>query len=237
MAVCEHFFPDHDALIDALVSRIVRILERGVDENDKATLLVSGGSTPVPLFDALSQEDMPWRHVQCALVDERWVPEHHEASNTALVRKHLLRGKARHARFQRTYVDDTDVESRVATLNERGFWRDLAPTVCILGMGGDLHTASIFPGADHTVRALSDLAPAVMRTYPTGTPDNPPFDRVTLTMPVLKRATEVILLIKGDAKRERYEHAKTLSADDAPDAPIASLIHDRDVRLEVYGSP
>ena len=237
MAVCEHFFPDHDALIDALTSRIVRCLERGIAENDKASLLVSGGSTPVPLFKALAQEDMGWRHVQCALVDERWVPEHHEASNTALVREHLLRGKARHARFQRTYVDDTDVAARVAALNERTFWRDLSPTVGILGMGGDLHTASIFPGAEHTGPALAADAPSVLHTYPTGTPGNPPFDRVTLSMAALKRTGELVLLMHGDAKRKRYEHAKSLSLEQAVDAPIAALIHDPNVRLEVYGSP
>lgn len=237
MAVCEHFFPDHDALLDTLVSRIVRCLERGIAEHDKASLLLSGGSTPVPLFDALSGEEMAWRNVQCALVDERWVPETHEQSNTALVRAHLLRDRARHARFQRMYVDDKSVEERVEDLNGRSFWRDLTPTVAILGMGGDLHTASIFPGADHTAGALSPDAPTLMHTYPTGTPGNPPFDRITLTMPAIKRATEVILLIRGDAKRERYEHAKTLGEGDAEGAPIAALIADRDVRLEVYGSP
>ena len=237
MAVCEHFFPDHETLLDALSSRIVRCLERGIAEQDRATLLVSGGSTPMPLFDALAKEDMAWRHVHCALVDERWVPEDHEASNTALVREHLLTGNARHVRFQRTYVDDVSVADRVAALNERSFWRDLAPTVALLGMGGDLHTASIFPNADHTAAALAPDAPTLMHTYPTGTPGNPPFDRVTLTAAALKRSGELILLMRGDGKRERYEHAKTLTIDDASRAPIAALIHDPDIRLEVYGSP
>lgn len=237
MAVCEHFFPDHAALLDTLVSRIQRCLERGISETDKATFLVSGGSTPVPLFESLARSDIAWRHVSCALVDERWVPEEHEASNTALVREHLLRDKARHARFQRTWVKDKSAEERVAELNERGFWRDLEPTVAIIGMGGDLHTASIFPDADHTVTALAPTAPTLLHTYPTGTPSNPPFDRVTLSRVALARARELILLIRGDAKRERYEYAKTLSLDDAPHAPIVALLSDPDVRVEVYGSP
>ncbi|MFK7886477.1 MAG: 6-phosphogluconolactonase [Gammaproteobacteria bacterium] len=237
MAVCEHFFPDHASLLDMLVSRIERCLERGISENDKATFMISGGSTPKPLFELLSKSEIAWRHVSCALVDERWVAEDHEASNTALVREHLLRDKARHARFQRTWVDDKTVEERVAQLNERGFWRDLEPTVTILGMGSDLHTASIFPDADHTVTALAPTAPTLLHTYPTGTPTNPPFDRVTLSRNAIARSSELILLLRGDEKRERYEYAKTLTPDNASSAPIVALLSDPDLRVEVYGSP
>ncbi len=237
MTVCEHFFDDHAALVDALTSRITRCLERGIMEGGRSTLLVSGGSTPVPLFQSLAASDIAWRHVSCALVDERWVPEDHEASNTALVREHLLCDNARHARFQRTYVADVDVDERVATMLERGFWRDLSPTVCIVGMGGDLHTASIFPNADHTAAALADDAPALLHTFPTGTPANPPLDRVTLSRRVLAQSTELVLLLRGAEKRERYEHAKTLTLDDAPGAPIVALLADPFVRVEVYASP
>ncbi len=237
MAVCEHFFDSHDALLDTLCARITRCLERGIAENDRATLLLSGGSTPVPLFEALSKEDLAWRHVTSALVDERWVPEDDNASNAALVRKHLLQNNARYARFQRTYVDDMSVDERVAALLERGFWRDIAPTVTVLGMGGDLHTASIFPDADHTQAALADDAPSLLHTFPTGTPANPPLDRITLSMAALARSTELVLLLRGEQKRERYQYAKKLPANAATGAPIVALLANPEVRVEVYASP
>lgn len=237
MAVCEHFFDSHDALLDTLTSRIERCLQRDIDERERATLLVSGGSTPIPLFDALAGADLPWRQVSCALVDERWVPEDHTASNAALVRNHLLQGKAARARFERTFLADVTVEERVAALNQRAFWRDLVPTVAIIGMGGDLHTASIFPGAAHTLAALAKDAPALLHTYPTGTPGNPPFDRVTLSARVLAGARELVLLLRGADKMERYEYARSLSIDDAPNAPIVALLADPAVRVEVYASP
>ena len=104
-------------------------------------------------------------------------------------------------------------------------------------MGGDLHTASIFPNADHTRAALAADAPTLLHTYPTGTPANPPFDRVTLSARVLASAGELVLLLRGDEKRERYEHAKSLALDEAPGAPIVALLADPDVRTEVYASP
>ncbi len=120
---------------------------------------------------------------------------------------------------------------------QRGFWRDLAPTVAVVGMGGDLHTASIFPNADHTVAALADDAPSLMHTFPTGTPANPPLDRITLSMAALARSGELVLLLRGAEKRERYEHAKKLPADAALGAPIVALLANPDVRVEVYASP
>jgi 6-phosphogluconolactonase len=237
MAVCEHFFGSHEELLDMLTARIERCLQRDIDENEKATLLVSGGSTPVPLFDALAATDLPWRQVSCALVDERWVPEDHTASNAALVRRHLLQGKARRARFERTFVPDIDVDERVAALNGRTFWQELRPTVAVIGMGGDLHMASIFPDADHTQAALAPDAPTLLHTYPTGTPSNPPFDRVTLSARVLASARELVLLLRGAEKIERYEYAKTLGLDDARGAPIVALLANPAVRVEVYASP
>lgn len=237
MPVCEHFYPDRVTLWDAMASRVARCLQRSVSEGERATLLVSGGSSPLPLFEALSVEELAWRQIDVGLVDERWVPETHPASNTARVRGHLLQNAARQARFQRTYVPDTAASERAATMNERAFWTGLVPAVSVLGMGSDFHTASIFPNAEHTARALADDAPAILHTFPTGTPDNPPFDRVTVTAPVLKRSRELMLLILGDEKRERYESAKNMDAANVVAAPIVSFMHTQDVRLEVYGAP
>src|SRR5690606_40941738 len=60
-----------------------------------ATLVVSGGRSPVPFFEALAQQALPWAQVLVSLADERWVPVNHAGSNEALVRRHLLRGAAR----------------------------------------------------------------------------------------------------------------------------------------------
>lgn len=237
MSVCEHLFDDKRALVESLSRRVAGRLTRAVEVHGEARLFVSGGGTPVALFEALSEMSLPWRQVTVALVDERWVDEDHPASNARLVRTHLLQNHARAARFAPSFRADADIDTAVARMNERGPWSESAPTVAHLGMGGDLHTASIFPGTDHAGPALAANAPAVMRTEPTESPSNPPYPRVTLTRPVLASARLLFLLIEGEDKLARYRQARALKADDAPGAPIVAFMTDPRVTLEVYGSP
>lgn len=230
-------FERKSALVTALAERVAQRLEQAVEVHGEASLFVSGGGTPVALFEALSDMALSWRQITVALVDERWVDEDHPASNARLVRSHLLQGKARTARFAPSYRADMDSVTAVARMNARGPWSEAPPTVAHIGMGSDLHTASIFPGTAHAPLALAEDAPPVMRTEPTESPANPPYPRVTLTRPALARARLLFLLIEGEEKLARYRYARTLAAASAPDAPIVAFMTDPHVTLEVYGSP
>jgi 6-phosphogluconolactonase len=90
-------------------------------------------------------------------------------------------------------------------------------SVLLLGMGADMHTASLFPGADNLAAALDDNAPPLMamRADAAGEP------RVTLTAPVLKGAMSIHVLITGREKREAIERAAHL---DAMEAPIRTVL-------------
>ncbi len=237
MAVCEHLFELKDDLVVALSSRIARRLQSAIDCDGRASLFVSGGSTPVALFQALADEDIDWGAVTIGLVDERWVDESHEASNTALVREHLLAGRAGAATYWPIYRGG-DVERAVEDVR-----RDLpvapgqGPTVAHIGLGGDLHTASIFPGGESTPEALRDDGPGVTHMYPTGTPANAPYHRITLTKAVLGRAGLLVLLMEGENKLESYRAARDLPADAAADVPIAAFLADPRIDVEVYWSP
>lgn len=85
-------------------------------------------------------------------------------------------------------------------------------SVLLLGMGTDMHTASLFPGADRLEEALAPTAPILlpMRAEAAGEP------RITLTAPVLRGAFNIHILITGAEKRAALERAMTLSPMEAP---------------------
>lgn len=177
----------------------------------RATLSVPGGTTPGPVFDLLAQEDLDWARVSVVLNDERWVGEDSPRSNTRLLRERLLQGHAAKARLVPLYAPLFEPEEAMELLGQ-GIARHLPISVLLLGMGEDMHTASLFPGADRLAEALAPDAPVLMalRADAAGEP------RITLTAPVLRGAQNIHVLITGLAKRKALERAARLSDAEAP---------------------
>ncbi|WP_444431354.1 6-phosphogluconolactonase [Rhodobacter capsulatus] len=174
------------------------------------TLCVPGGTTPGPVFDILSGLDLDWARVWVMLNDERWVDETSPRSNTALLRNRLLRGLRRWPIWCR-FTPPPQRPRRLEELSH-GVRSALPLTVLMLGMGADMHTASLFPGADRLAEALAPDAPPVMalRAEAAGEP------RITLTAPVLRAAMHCHLLITGAEKRAALERAASLPETEAP---------------------
>lgn len=204
-------YPDREFLMLGLANTIAGQLADFLRREGKATLSVPGGTTPGPIFDTLSGVDLDWANVAVVLNDERWVPESSERSNTRLLRERLLRGRATQARLLPLYAPADEPEEMLAAL-EDGLRPYLPISVLLLGMGADMHTASLFPGADRLEEALSPNAPILlpMRAEAAGEP------RVTLTARVLREAFNIHLLITGAEKRAALERAMTLTPMEAP---------------------
>jgi 6-phosphogluconolactonase len=204
-------YPDREFLMLGLANTIAGQLADFLRREGKATLSVPGGTTPGPIFDTLSGVDLDWANVAVVLNDERWVPETSERSNTRLVRERLLRGRAAQARLVPLYAPADQPEEMLEAL-EDGLKPHLPISVLLLGMGADMHTASLFPGADRLEEALSASAPLLlpMRAEAAGEP------RITLTAPVLRGAFNIHILITGPEKREALERAMTLTPQEAP---------------------
>lgn len=204
-------YPDREFLMLGLANKIAGQLADFLRREGKATLSVPGGTTPGPIFDTLSGVDIDWANVAVVLNDERWVPESSERSNTRLVRERLLRGRAAQARLVPLYAPAEQPEEMLDAL-EDGLKPHLPISVLLLGMGADMHTASLFPGADRLEEALSATAPLLlpMRAEAAGEP------RITLTAPVLRGAFNIHILITGQEKREALERAMTLTPSEAP---------------------
>lgn len=204
-------YPDRDLMMLRLADVIAGQLGEFLRRDGKATFSVPGGTTPGPIFDTLSGVDLDWQNVAVVLNDERWVPESSDRSNTRLVRQRLIRGKAAQARLIPLYAPAETPEVMLPAL-EDGLRPHLPISVLLLGMGADMHTASLFPGADRLDEALSASAPLLlpMRAEAAGEP------RVTLTAPVLKGAFHTHILITGAEKRAALERAQSLPPNEAP---------------------
>lgn len=204
-------YPDRELLYLALANRIAAELGDFLRREGRASLCVPGGGTPGPVFDILSGVDLDWANVSVFLNDERWVPESSPRSNTRLLRERLLRGRAQVARLVPMRAETAAPEAALAELCA-GIVPHLPVSVLLLGMGEDMHTASLFPGGDRLAEALSPDAPPLMpmRAEGAGEP------RVTLTAPALQGAMHVHLLILGPAKRAALERAQTLPPEAAP---------------------
>ncbi|MPQ94806.1 6-phosphogluconolactonase [Thioclava sp. JE_KL1] len=204
-------YPDREMLMMGLADRIASQLRASINNEGRATLSVPGGSTPGPIFDILSDIDLDWSKVAVLLNDERWVPESSERSNTRLIRARLLRGRAAAATLVPLYAEAERPEDKMEELAE-GIAPHLPISVLLLGMGADMHTASLFPGADRLKEALSNDAPILlpMRAEAAGEP------RITLSAPVLRDAMYTHILITGAEKREAIEKAERLPVEQAP---------------------
>jgi len=204
-------YPDAEMLALNLSDRLASDLGAALRHEERVLFAVPGGTSPGPVFDALSAVRLDWDRVDLILTDERWVPETSERSNTALVRQRLLTGHAAAARYLPMRADTETPEEALDALSEE-LRKRLPVSVMLLGMGSDMHCASLFPGADRLADALKPDAPPLMAMRAPGAPE----PRVTMTAPVLSGAMSCHLVITGAEKRAALQRARKLPPEEAP---------------------
>ncbi|MES0861113.1 6-phosphogluconolactonase [Ruegeria sp. SCPT10] len=210
-------YADRDMLAIDVANMLAGELEAALLHNETIALAVPGGTTPGPVFDVLCAADLEWDRVRVMPTDERCVPADSERSNERLIRQRLLTNRASAAQYIPLYVPGTAPETALPEIESL-----IAPvlplSVLVLGMGEDMHTASLFPGMEGLEAALDSHAPtlAVARTQVQPEP------RITLTGPVLDGALSKHLIIFGAAKRDALERAMALPPEEAPIAAVLS---------------
>jgi len=219
------------ALTQNFAGKIADALREGITANGKASLVVSGGRTPVDLFTLLARQELDWSKVVITLADERWVSPDNSASNEKTVRNNLLQGPALAATFI-GLKNDAASPFEGASATEVALQQLPRPIdVVILGMGDDGHTASLFPGAANLAEAL-DLDSG--RTCLGMTPLPAPLDRITLTLPVLLDSRNIYLYLNGEAKRDVYERAE--KGTDVNEMPVRAVLNQQQTPVSVYWS-
>lgn len=195
-------YPNRQALFQGLADVVADQLQTALSAKGHATFAVPGGTTPAPFFEILRKKPLDWASVSIMLTDERFVAETSDRSNTRLLRETLLQDAASKALFVPMYQRASQPEAVLDYLSQH-ISAALPLDVCVLGMGADMHTASLFPGADLLDQALSETAPVLLAMRAPGAPE----PRMTLTAPVLRGAKSVHVLIAGGEKRVAYNTA------------------------------
>ncbi|NIB43044.1 6-phosphogluconolactonase [Pseudomaricurvus alkylphenolicus] len=235
MTIIEHRFEDRQALLASLFDRISAALENDLQQSGKASLLLSGGSTPGPLYRQLSQADLPWHNISVGLVDERWVESDHQASNERLLRETLVQNRASDVGFsgmknpaETALAGEVECNAQCATLP--------APySLSLLGMGPDGHTASLFPHAQGLARALDAQQHCAAITAIPSKVTGDYTERMTMTPWSLLQSQALVLLITGEDKWQVYQEAKNNTS--VEDTPVSLFLQQEQVPVEVYWAP
>lgn len=212
-----HDYADDEMMAIDLANQLAGALRQALEVQERAVLVVPGGTTPGPVFDGLCDAVLDWARVTVMPSDERWVPSVHLRSNARLIRERLLVGRAAAARFLPLYYRD-DAPARMMPALNASVAAHLPISVLLLGMGADMHTASLFPNVEGLGAALAADAPPVMAMYPPEVEDA----RVTLTAPALNTAMSKHIVITGAQKRAVLERARSLDPHQAPVSAVLS---------------
>jgi len=221
-------FENASALDIALSEKVSGLLGASIASQGSASLVVSGGRTPMGFFHLLSQQPLDWSKVTVLLADERWVNADHADSNEKLVRENLLINEASQANYlalknSADQAVDGEAECEKALVELGAF------TVLILGMGDDGHTASLFPGSDALAAGL-DMNSG--RDCIAVTPLNAPHQRMSLTLPRLLNSQQIVIHISGASKQQVLSQAQ--SGDDVMELPIRSILQQQRAPLSIY---
>ncbi len=214
-------YPDREILAMGLADVLASTLKTALISHDHVSFCVPGGSSPGETFSTLSGAVVEWERVHVFLGDERWVPEDHPRSNTGLLRRTLLTDRAARALLIPMVTGAATPEEGLPAL-EAGFEGELPISLLLLGMGTDMHTASLFPGADRLAEAMAVDAPVLLPMRAEGAKE----PRITLSRRVLADAMETHVLILGDEKRAVLEEAEGL---DPMEAPINAFLREATV--------
>ena len=204
-------YTDREMMAIDLAYLLAEELETCLLHHDFASFAVPGGSTPGPIFDALCAADLDWSRVYLMPTDERWVPDGHVRSNVRLINERLRVNRAADAHLVSFHGNGALTPAHIDKLND-AIIDNMPLSVLLLGMGTDMHCASLFPGSPELEAALAVDAPAVLAQ----TPPTQEEHRITLSAPILNGALSKHIVMTGDDKRTALERAVTLPPEEAP---------------------
>ena len=232
MTAAMHVFDSGAALAEGLAAAVASALSAAVAARGQACIAVSGGSTPKAFFKTLSGKAIDWSKVTVTLVDERFVEPDSDRSNEKLVRENLLVDAAAAAKLEPLYYPASTAEEAAAAAAKQTAGIGCPFDVVILGMGGDGHTASFFPGGSRLAEALDPATPRGVMTMEAEGAGEP---RLTFTFSSLQDARFLVLHLEGNGKKDVL--AKAEAPGDEAEMPIRAMLRRASSPLQIYWAP
>jgi len=225
-------FSSRDDLDHALANTVSNLLAEAIKQKGKASIAVSGGSTPKGLFSLLSKSDIDWSKVTITLADERWVALDSQDSNTRLVHENLLQNNAAVAKFFHLKQGEKLCTDTLADLNLAAKNSLLPLDVLILGMGEDGHTASLFPCSEQITQGLDETNTNALLSVE---PKTAPHQRISFSFASLITSENVFLHLCGENKQTVLN--KALNGDDKFEMPIRAFLQHPSLNTQIYWAP
>jgi 6-phosphogluconolactonase len=227
-----HEFHQRAAFSEQLTERLAQILQKSSQKQTQVLFGVSGGSTPLPIYQALSKRALPWQKIKMVVVDERYVPPDHPDSNQRNILQAFSAGIVKPSLIglwsEQHNIDLAAIAAHhtLASLND-------VLDVILLGMGEDGHFASLFPTGEQFDDAISEDSPR--HVFPiTPMPEHAAHARLTMSLAYIQRAGRIILAITGEKKRHVLKEA--IEQGDIDQFPIAALFHNDGPAIEIFWS-
>jgi len=223
-------YDDADEMAEAIAGDIQFIIESAIDARGGAVIALAGGNTPKPAYEKLAQAKIDWKRVTIVPGDERIVPLGDPLSNVTMIGKFFIPKGARVIPLVSATAPDYKAAGRAADALLRDLHWPL--DFCLLGMGGDGHTASIFPGPDFDEALNGPKERRAIGVLPDPLPSEAPVPRVTLTRAAIVSSKAVMIAISGAAKKTVLEDAIKQGPSSA--YPIGRVLADTELPVDVH---
>jgi 6-phosphogluconolactonase len=225
-------YDDAGELADAIAGDIQFVIESALDARGSAVIALAGGKTPFPAYEKLAKAKLDWKKVTIIPTDERIVPLGDPLSNVTALAKIFLPKGARVMPIVPAVTPDYKAAGRSAdALCQDLHW---PLDFCLLGVGGDGHTASIFPGPDFDEALNGPKERRALGVMPDPLPPEAPVSRVTLSRAAIATARALMIAVTGDAKRKVLEQAIAEGA--SSPYPIGRVLADVELPIDIHWS-
>jgi 6-phosphogluconolactonase len=223
-------YDDASEMADASSGDIQFIIESAIDARGGAVIALSGGKTPLPIYAILSEAKLDWKRVTIIPGDERIVPLGDPLSNVTAIGKIFIPKGARVIPLVSATAPDYKAAGRAAdALLQDVHW---PLDLCLLGIGGDGHAASIFPGPDYDEALNGPKERRALGVMPDPLPPEAPVARVTLSRAAIVSARALMIAITGQQKRDVLESAIDQGA--SSNYPVGRILADVELPVDIH---
>ncbi len=223
-------YDDAAELADAVAGDIQFVIESAIDARGSAVIALAGGKTPLPAYEKLAKAKLDWKRVTIIPGDERIVPLGDALSNVTALGKIFIPKGARVMPIVPKATEDYKAAGRSADALMQDLHWPL--DLCLLGVGGDGHTASIFPGPDYDEALNGPKERRAIGVMPDPLPPEAPVARVTLTRQGIVTARALMIAVTGVAKRKVIEDAIKEGA--GSPYPIGRVLADAELPVDIH---